>query len=472
VIPSALSGCRRAIGGTLELRDATANACERHSLTQVAAIVPRDITADSPHLAVARRLLNGSAEQPVMNKLGALLCVFALTCFAACGSSDAKGANEPVGALTTSTSDRAAESTPGTPSPVTTTPSSGPASFGAAMASSSSESASAAPPSGAPTPPAIGTSASPPLPGGGADGATRPAQAGTLTAGAWDDNRNFDRFMAYRAKQKNTQRPGILPLTDEEHASAHEAFSGERAARKTLDVSLVIDTTGSMGDEITYLQTEFLALSRAIESKYPDAAQRWSLVVYRDKGDEYVARWFDFYDDADAFRDTLAKQYAAGGGDFEEAPDAALNAMQQLDWREGEDVSRLVFWVADAPHHNENASAMAEALRDARNLDVHIYPVASSGIDEFTELSMRSAAQFTGGRYLFLTNDSGVGGDHKEPSIPCYFVTRLDQAILRMVQIELSGAYAEPSEDQIVRRSGNVEAGACKLESGDTVEVF
>lgn len=187
-----------------------------------------------------------------------------------------------------------------------------------------------------------------------------------------------------------------------------------------------------MGDEISYLQTEFLALSKAIESKYPDAAQRWSLVVYRDTGDEYVARWFDFYEDANAFRDTLSKQYAAGGGDFEEAPDAALTAMAQLDWREGEDVSRLAFWVADAPHHNENAATMAEALRDARNLDVHIYPVASSGIDEFTEL----------------------------------------KASLSMVQIELSGTYAEPVEDDIVRRSGDMQSGACKLESGETVQVF
>ncbi len=63
-------------------------------------------------------------------------------------------------------------------------------------------------------------------------------------------------------------------------------------------------------------------------------------------------------------------------------------------------------------------------MRAARSLDVHIYPVASSGVDELTELTMRSAAQLTGGRYLFLTDDSGVGGAHMEPSIPCYFVTK------------------------------------------------
>jgi hypothetical protein len=227
-----------------------------------------------------------------------------------------------------------------------------------------------------------------------------------------------------------------------------------------------------MQDEISYLQTEFLALSRAIEAEYPDASQRWSLVAYRDQGDTYVTRVFDFTDNVQDFRSKLAEQQADGGGDFPEAPDAALAAMAELGWRDGDANSRLAFWVADAPHHDANAAAMAEALRDARGLDVHVYPVASSGIDEFTELAMRSAAQFTGGRYVFLTNDSGVGGDHKEPSIPCYFVTRLDQAILRMVRIELSGTYSEPPSEEIIRRSGNPQSGACQLDSGDAVTVF
>ena len=62
---------------------------------------------------------------------------------------------------------------------------------------------------------------------------------------------------------------------------------------------------------------------------------------------------------------------------------------------------------------------------------------------------MRSAAQLTGGRYLFLTDDSGVGGEHKEPNIPCYFVTRLDHAILRMVDIEMQRRVPRAGPGQI-----------------------
>jgi hypothetical protein len=264
----------------------------------------------------------------------------------------------------------------------------------------------------------------------------------------------------------------MLPSTDEEHNAAHDKFAQLGGAREQLDVSLVIDTTGSMGDEIAYLQSEFLALSSAIEAKYPNAEQRWSLVLYRDMGDEYVTRWFDFRDDAMDFRDKLAMQSAGGGGDFPEAPDAALEAMAQLGWRNGDKVARLAFWVADAPHHNEKAEAMLKAIRGARELGVHLYPVASSGVDELTEVSMRSAAQLTGGRYLFLTNDSGVGGSHKEPTIPCYFVTKLNNAILRMVDIEMTGKYAQPAEADIIRTGGDPKDGSCELSGGETVEAF
>jgi hypothetical protein len=163
---------------------------------------------------------------------------------------------------------------------------------------------------------------------------------------------------------------------------------------------------------------------------------------------------------------------ADGGGDFPEAPDAALAVLNQLGWRSDANTARLAFWVADAPHHADKAQAMLTAIRDTHASDVHMYPVASSGVDDLTELSMRSAAQLTGGRYLFLTDDSGVGGAHKEPSIPCYFVTHLDRAILRMVDIEITGEYREPEPVDVVRTGGDPQDGACRLESGETVTIF
>lgn len=295
-------------------------------------------------------------------------------------------------------------------------------------------------------------------------------EPGALTAGAWDDTKNFDAFTAFYNQIAQAQPPGRLPIPLAEHEA-----SRARAAvspHTTLDVQLVIDTTGSMGDEIRYLQREFDDLAATIAARYPQAAQRWSLVLYRDQTDDYVVRWFDFRDSPSAFRDKLATASAGGGGDLPEAPDRALEVAHKLSWRRDPQTARLLFWVADAPHHVGNEGRLANALRGARDAGIHVYPVAASGVDDLAEHAMRSAAQLTGGRYLFLTDDSGLGNRHAEPHVPCYFVTQLDRAILRMIDIEMTGRYREPEATEIVRTGGNPRNGACRTTTGETVEIY
>ncbi|HWP09469.1 MAG TPA: vWA domain-containing protein [Polyangiaceae bacterium] len=304
------------------------------------------------------------------------------------------------------------------------------------------------------------------------DGSGAGVEPGTLTAGAWDDNLNYGYFSAYRQSMVESQTSGLLPIADDEFDAAHEALAPAPGKKDRLDIALVIDTTGSMGDEIQYLKVEFMTIASTIAASHPNSEQRWSLVVYRDYSDDYVVRSFDFESVLTTFRNNLGAQSAQGGGDFPEAPDQALSALTELSWRDDAATARLAFWVADAPNHPDQAANMATAIRDVASLGIHVYPVASSGIDELTELTMRSTAELTGGRYLFLTDDSGVGGAHKEPTIPCYFVTKLDAAIVRMVDIELSGKYREPSAEEILRTGGNPKSGACSLGSGDSVFVF
>ena len=74
---------------------------------------------------------------------------------------------------------------------------------------------------------------------------------------------------------------------------------------------------------------------------------------------------------------------------------------------------------------------------------------------------MRVAAQMTGGRYLFLTDDSGVGGAHREPKVPCYHVTKLATAMERAIGMELSGAFIAPQAGEIVRTIGKPEGATC-----------
>jgi hypothetical protein len=303
----------------------------------------------------------------------------------------------------------------------------------------------------------------------GQGGDTDAPVPGTLTAGAWDDNRNFDLFERYLADSTELSGP---TFTVEERAVARDAFAGDRASKQRLDVAVVLDTTGSMSDEHAWLSEEIQGIAGRIDEVAPDADVRWALVVYRDHGDDYVSRASDFTGDLGAFAEDVARQGAGGGGDTPEAVEEGLKDAVRLDWRTDGDVARLAFWIADAPAHDNDSDKVRDRVREVRDAGIHLYPIAASGIDPAAERAMRASAQLTGGRYLFLTDDSGVGEAHAEPTVPCYFVTTLSDAVVRMVNVELSGRYLEPEAAEVIRTGGDPTDGRCTLADGSIAVAF
>ncbi|MBI2807759.1 MAG: VWA domain-containing protein [Planctomycetes bacterium] len=222
---------------------------------------------------------------------------------------------------------------------------------------------------------------------------------------------------------------------------------------KNLDLAIVLDTTGSMGDELAYLKSEFRGISESIAKKFPEVKQRFSLILYRDEGDEYVVRPFDFTDSLDLFHKRLSAQSAGGGGDYPEAMHRGLEETLQLRWQD-KDTARLVFLVGDAPPHAQHMNRTLAAANTLRKKGIAVYPIACSGYDPACELVMRSCAMLTGSQFLFLTDDSGVGGAHAEPSIPYYQVERLEKLMIRMIASELSGQHIPPAAADIIRTVG------------------
>jgi hypothetical protein len=207
---------------------------------------------------------------------------------------------------------------------------------------------------------------------------------------------------------------------------------------RQLDLALVIDTTGSMGDELNYLKVEIDHIAAEVHERFPNVDQRFGLILYRDQGDEYVTRSFDFTPSLSDFRRTLAAQSANGGGDYPEAMHLALEQTTQLSWR-GTDTACVVFLVADAPPHGQFAQRTLDAVQKLRRAGVTVFPVASSGVKDQAEFIMRAVGFLTQGQYLFLTDHSGVGNPHAKPQAPSYSVEKLDQLMIRMIAEKLSG---------------------------------
>jgi len=127
-------------------------------------------------------------------------------------------------------------------------------------------------------------------------------------------------------------------------------------------------------------------------------------------------------------------QYASGGGDTPEAVEQALdNAINKHEWTAG--TTKLLFLILDAPPHNTSAitAKMHSLISDAARKGIRVIPVASSGIDKETEFLLRSLSVTSGGTYVFLTSDSGVGGGHIEPTIGDFQVEKLNSLLIRVI---------------------------------------
>jgi hypothetical protein len=211
-----------------------------------------------------------------------------------------------------------------------------------------------------------------------------------------------------------------------------------RAQTPALDVAVVLDTTGSMGDEISYLQNELVGVMKRVKKEQAMRRVRLGLVLYKDRGDDYVTKDFPFTEDLDVFLSELKQASAMGGGDMPESVNAALSdAVNNMQWA-GDETGRVALLVADAPPHfyADEQYTYKQEIWDFAAKGIKIVPVAASGIDKGTEYVFREMAAFTGGRYTFLTDDSGVGDSHLIPDITGYQVEHLDKILVRVIRDE------------------------------------
>lgn len=203
-----------------------------------------------------------------------------------------------------------------------------------------------------------------------------------------------------------------------------------------VDIMFVVDTTGSMEDELNYLEAELKdVVERVADEHANQLGIRISSNFYRDKNDDYIVKPYPFTTDVDKVIDQFSEQKASGGGDYPEAVDHALrDAIWEHKWSQ-EARARLLFLVLDAPPHDDEQiiDEIQQLTAEAADQGIRIIPVASSGVDINTEHLLRFMAVATGGTYIFLTDDSGIGSDHLEPEVGEYEVKPLNDLLVEII---------------------------------------
>ena len=123
--------------------------------------------------------------------------------------------------------------------------------------------------------------------------------------------------------------------------------------------------------------------------------------------------------------------------------EALHDTVHSLSWR-GNGTTRMVFLIADAPPHLDYGGPQYDDdMVAALGKGIKIFSVGASGLDKQGEYVQRQMAQYTGGKFVFLTyadasNPSSGPGRETVHDVQNYGVDTLDRLIVRLVREDLA----------------------------------
>lgn len=224
-----------------------------------------------------------------------------------------------------------------------------------------------------------------------------------------------------------------IPLSAAETTEVQCVLTEEQECvpyRPRIDVVFVIDSTGSMADEIRTVKTHLTKIIKEVEGGQPRPYLRVGVVSYRDHKPEeygYLYRKLDLTSDIERAVDFIWKIEARGGGDLPEAVVDGLDvAVNDMNWNDvvveqNQDIiayhytKKLIFLIGDAAPHGEGSTDNSfqqgcpeghnykENIEDAKEKEIRIYTVSGSGIDSVGVRIFKEIASRTGGGYTHLS---------------------------------------------------------------------
>ena len=129
-----------------------------------------------------------------------------------------------------------------------------------------------------------------------------------------------------------------------------------------MDVAFVVDTTGSMKDDISAVRDSLDEIVNHITSRTKGLEIRFGIVSYRDHPPQdrtYVTKLFDFSDNIKRVKKLIAELRPSEGGDTPEAvADGIADARTKLSWERN--AYKVVLLVGDAPPHGKKYNSIGD----------------------------------------------------------------------------------------------------------------
>lgn len=206
-----------------------------------------------------------------------------------------------------------------------------------------------------------------------------------------------------------------------------------------LDVVFVVDSTGSMHDEIRTVKEELTNIIGRINSGNQRVDVKVGVVTYKDYQDrEYLTQTKQLTRNTWSVVSFIRNLEARGGGDYEEAVGAGLNeAIHNMHWRNN--AEKMIILVGDAPARNnieyesnnygnnpefsQSRSNWKNAVSEAQDMNIRIYTASGSGMNEEGISQWRTIAEKTGGSYIRLIYERrAIEEYYDERDIPMEFI--------------------------------------------------
>ena len=221
--------------------------------------------------------------------------------------------------------------------------------------------------------------------------------------------------------------------------------------KPVIEVAFILDTTGSMSEEIEGVKS---TIDEVVKKFDQSVTVRVGLVEYKDQGDTFVTRAFQFTNDLAAFRNQIDGLTASGGGDTPEDVNAGIaSALSELKWSKDAS-SRVAFLIADAPPHLDypNTVQYPTSAKKAAASGIKVFTISASGMDDLGQATFRQIAQFTGGSNMFVLRggagpQSAGAGDAKSScgdTHANFSSGNLHELIIHKVKLEVAALKADP----------------------------
>ena len=185
------------------------------------------------------------------------------------------------------------------------------------------------------------------------------------------------------------------------------AVGGNFKSAANIDLVFIVDTTGSMGDEIKAVRDNLSDLVSQLAST--TASYRVAVVSYRDfkertgSASDYPSRVDQtFTSSLDAIQTAVDSLMASGGGDEPETVFSGIKAAIDLPWRPG--VTKIAVVIGDAPplisSGAEPISGLTASQIVAESIAIDPVQVIAVNVGSLVDNALQSIVESTGGTVL------------------------------------------------------------------------